>query len=445
MSVKKSAIQIVRALRSRGDEAYFAGGCVRDMLLKREPKDFDVATSALPDQVEDLFRNTVNVGKAFGVIRVRLNQDEIEVATFRSEGKYLDGRHPSEVHFTTAKEDAQRRDFTINGLFYDPIKRTVLDYVEGRADLRKKRIRCIGKAEERFKEDRLRILRCVRFAAQLGFEIDPKTWSAVKRMASTIHSVSAERIRDELNKLLTAPFAGEGLRLLNRSGLLKEILPEMEDMKGVKQPKEFHPEGDVFVHTLKVFGKLRNPTIHLAWAALLHDVGKPPTFERSKVRGKMRIRFPEHARIGARMAEGILERLRFSTADKEAIVAMVENHMTFKDVKQMRLSTLKRLLARPTFSEELELHRADCLGCHGKLGNVHFLRRTQKEISKEQIAPPKLITGRDLISIGLSPGPLFGQILKSVEDAQLEGMLNTKEEALAYAKKVLSEIAESTK
>jgi poly(A) polymerase len=440
MTLRDAAVEVVKKLRSQGFEAYFAGGCVRDHILKLQPKDYDVATSALPDQVENIFPKTVNVGKAFGVIRARLSNHEIEIATFRCEGKYLDGRRPSEVRFTSAKEDAQRRDFTINGLFYDPIKKTVLDYVHGQKDVRSGLIRCIGNPEHRFKEDHLRILRCVRFAAQLGFKIEPKTWRAVRKMTPKIRGVSAERIRDELNKLLTAPFALQGLKLLDRSGLLAKLLPEIVIMKGVNQPRQFHPEGDVFVHTLKVFSMLRQPSMQLAWAALLHDVGKPPTFEKSRVRGKLRIRFPEHARVGAEMTDVILNRLKFSSADKNAIVSMVENHMTFKDVKQMRLSTLKRLMARPTFAEELKLHRADCLGCHGNVTNVRFLQRKQKEFSKQQVSPPKLISGQDLIAMGLDPGPLFGRILKAIEEAQLEGTLHTKEEALKHVKELMATV-----
>lgn len=438
------AIQVVKTLQKAGFEACFAGGCVRDRLLKRPAKDFDVATNALPDQVEKLFPRTVSVGKSFGVIRVLHDGHDIEVATFRTDGKYLDGRHPTQVQFTSAEIDAQRRDFTINGLFYDPLSRKTHDFVGGLQDLKRKVIRCIGNPDERFTEDKLRILRCVRFAAQLGFKIDPKTWRAVRRHASEINQVSAERIRDEMNKLLTAKFALKGLELLDQSGLLKIILPEIDAMKGVKQPKEFHPEGDVFVHTLKVFSHLHQPGIHLAWAALLHDVGKPPTYERSRVRGILRIRFPEHARVGAMMAAEILTRLRFSNDDKEAICSMVDQHMTFKDVQNMRLSTLKRFMARPTFDEEVKLHKADCLGCHGKLTNVSFLKRKKKELSKEEIAPPKLLTGKDLIEAGLEPGPVFGKILKALEEAQLEGEIKSREQAKEHLKSLIRVMQKSS-
>jgi putative nucleotidyltransferase with HDIG domain len=436
-STKKLGLQIIRRLTAQGFEAYFAGGCVRDMLLKRRPKDYDVATSAHPEQVEALFPHTVAVGKSFGVIRVREGSTEIEVATFRSEGKYLDGRRPSSVSFTSSEEDAQRRDFTVNGLFHDPLKRKVVDYVGGRADLRKRIIRCIGNPDERFEEDRLRILRAIRLATQLRFKIHPRTWKAILARAESIRSVSAERIRDELTKLLLAPERSHGLRLLQKSGLLKILLPEIEAMRGVGQPRRFHPEGDVFVHTLLVLDMLnKNPSAQLAWAALLHDVGKPPTFEISTWKGIRRIRFPEHARVGAEMAQKILSRLRFSNSDREAIVAMVANHMTFKDVQQMKTSTLKRLLARPTIEDEIELHIADCKGSHHDIGNAHFVRRKRREFSEEELQPKPLITGRDLIKLGLKPGPEFGKILKELYEAQLEGRVRTYEAAMAHIRQL---------
>lgn len=435
-TLRSSAVAIVRKLRAAGHETHFAGGSVRDMLLGRKAKDYDIATAARPEQVERLFDRTVAVGKAFGVIRVRIGGHELEVATFRSEGAYKDGRRPSSVSFTDAQKDAQRRDFTVNGLFYDPISKKVHDFVGGQADLRGRRLRAIGDPAKRFQEDRLRLLRCIRLSCQLGFKIEARTWKGLCRLAPRIRSVSAERIRDELSKLLLSPDPAWGLKLLQRSGLMRQVLPEIEAMRGVSQPRAHHPEGDVFAHTLKVVSHLRRPGLRLAWAALLHDVGKPPTFEKAVVRGRVRIRFPEHARIGAEMARKILSRLRFSRDDTEAIVEMVANHMTFKDVKEMRLSTLKRFLARPLLSEELELHRADCLGCHGHLSNFHFLRRKKRELRQEEIRPPKLISGQDLIAAGLNPGPLFGQILTAVEEAQLEGKISTQEEALALAKQL---------
>lgn len=433
-SPRAAAVEVVRTLRRHGHEAFFAGGSVRDMLLGRHPKDFDVATSADPDAVEKLFEHTIAVGKAFGVIIVRLHGHSVEVATFRSEGAYLDGRRPSSVTFTSAREDVERRDFTVNGLLYDPVSRKVIDYTGGRRDLKRRVIRAIGDPVARFGEDHLRLLRAVRFAAQLGFRIEPKTWQAMLKLAPRIGSVSAERVRDEMNKLLVAPHASKGLRLMQRSGLMKALFPEIEAMRGVSQPRRFHPEGDVFVHTLRVVGNLRKPDTNLAWSALLHDVAKPPTFEKAVVRGRRRIRFPEHARIGAEMTDGMLRRLKFSNADREAIVAMVANHMTFKDVPAMRLATLKRLLARPTFESELKLHAADCGASHGKLTNLAFLKKKKREFSSEEIRPPKLISGRDLIKMGMKPGPEFGPILAAVEDAQLEGKIRTREEALEWAR-----------
>ena len=433
-SVRQAALRVVQILQEKGHTAFFAGGCVRDLVLRRTPQDYDVATSATPSEIEKCFRRTIGVGKSFGVIRVRQNNHEIEVATFRTEGPYLDGRRPEYVEFTTAEEDAKRRDFTINGLFYDPIRRSILDFVSGRKDLKKRVLRAIGDPVLRFQEDHLRLLRCIRFAAQLNFKIETKTWKALSHLAPSIQLVSAERIRDELTKLLIAPDATKGLRLLSRSGLMKQLLPEIEAMKGVPQPRAFHPEGDVYVHTLKVVSSLKNPSPLLAWSALLHDVGKPPTFEKSLVRKRVRIRFPEHAKVGAEISDQILRRLRFSNSERETVVEMVANHMTFKDVKAMRLATLKRLMARPTFEEELKLHQADCQACHGKLGNVRFLKRRQRELAREEIKPPRLISGKDLIKLGLTPGPLFGKILSAVEEAQLEGTIRTEKEALDYAR-----------
>ncbi len=434
MTPRKAALQIVHILHANGYEALFAGGCVRDKLLGHIPQDYDIATSAPPAKVERLFDQTVAVGKAFGIIRVRYQGYEIEVATFRNEGPYLDGRRPSFVQFATAREDAERRDFTVNGLFYDPIRRIVLDFVGGKSDLRRQILQAIGDPRKRFQEDHLRLLRCIRLVAQLDFRIEPKTWKALVSMASKIRSVSAERVRDELNKLLIAPHVTKGLRLMSRSGLMRWLLPEIETMRGISQPRAFHPEGDVFTHTLHVIAHLHQPTPRLAWAALLHDVGKPPTFEKSLVRGRIRIRFPSHARVGTKLADRILRRLRFSNADREAILQMVANHMTFKDVKSMRPATLKRLLARPTFDEELVLHRADCMASHGKLDNVNFLRRRRRELSEEEIHPKRLVNGNDLIAMGLKPGPIFGKILSAVEEAQLEGRLQNRHQALDFAK-----------
>ncbi len=406
---------------------------MRDLLLKKNPKDFDVATNATPKQVEALFPKTVAVGAQFGVMIVILEENNFEVATFRADKGYADGRHPTGVRFTDAKEDALRRDFTVNGLFYDPVKRKVLDWVHGKKDLKTKTLRAIGDPKKRFTEDKLRMLRAVRFASVLGFKIEPKTFSAAKKLSSKIREVSYERVRDELVKMFTGPDPGLALTLLDKTGLLKEVLPEVHKMKGVQQPRAFHPEGDVFVHTRLLMGQLKNPDAVLAFGCLLHDVGKPDTFKRSD-----RIRFNGHDRVGTAITQKILERLRFSNDIKNRIVACVEGHMRFKDVKQMRESTLKKFLQRETFETELEQHKIDCLASHGDLSNWRFLKKKIKMLSREEIKPVPLLNGRDLLGLGYSEGPLIGKILKSVEEAQLEGTLATKEDALRWVKENFS-------
>lgn len=395
--------------------------------MARPPTDFDIATSARPDQVAKLFRRTIPVGAQFGVLLVLQDSHPFEVATFRTDLKYRDGRHPESVVFSTPRQDALRRDFTVNGLFFDPVRRRVIDYVKGREDLQKKLIRAIGDPTRRFREDRLRMLRAVRFAATLGFAIDPPTFRAVRQGASRITQVSQERIRDELVKLLTGPAPGPGLALLDESGLLRVILPEIVQMKGVAQPPEFHPEGDVYTHTVLVLSRLKNPSPVLSFGALLHDVGKPATF-----RVADRIRFDGHDRVGAAMAQRICRRLKFSNAETGAISTLVANHMRFKDVRQMRLSTLKRFLAAPTFPEELKLHRADCLASHGDLTNWRFLRKKIKELPPQTLTPPRLIDGHDLLRLGYPQGPMIGAILKAAEERQLEGVLSSKPQALAW-------------
>src|SRR5271154_2074833 len=429
--MKQTAISIVKRLREAGHIAYFNGGCVRDMVRGVEPQDIDIATSATPEQVQALFARTVPVGAAFGVVLVLEDGHQFEVATFRSDEAYIDGRRPTGVRYGSAEEDARRRDFTINGLFYDPIADQIIDFVGGRADIERKLVRTIGEPRERFTEDKLRLLRCVRFAANLDYEIETATFDAVREMAAQIHVVSAERIRDELIKILTRPQAGRGLELLDASGLLREILPEIAAMKGVEQPAEFHPEGDVFVHTRLMLDTLpANPSVVLAFAVLLHDVGKPPTF----VRAPDRIRFNEHDRVGAEMAETILRRLRFSNDEIEKIVLCVREHMKFQFVKEMRPAKLKRLMARETFPDELELHRIDCASSHRNLENYEFLKAKAAEMPPEVLKPAPLLTGHDLLALGLKPGPLVGQILREVEELQLEERLKTQAEALEFAR-----------
>ena len=433
--LREHAVEIVKTLRDAGHEAYFVGGCVRDELRGVEPKDYDVATGARPEVIQQLFPRTVPVGAAFGVIIVVVGDFHFEVATFRSDDSYTDGRRPNQVTFTDARHDAERRDFTINGLFLDPIGNRVLDFVGGQEDIRRKIIRTIGEPEHRFTEDKLRMLRCVRFASTLGYVIDTKTFAAAKRMASQINQVSAERIRDELIKMFTGPNAGRGLQLLDESGFLHVTLPEVEAMKGVEQPPQFHPEGDVFVHTRMMMDELHGASTVLAFSCLLHDVGKPPTFTLSQEKdGSERIRFNEHDQIGAQMADAILKRLRFPNDEREAILACIDNHMTFKDVTKMRRSTLRRLLARPTFLEELELHRIDCQSSHRDLENHEFLEAKQAEFAAIPPKPPPLISGHDLIALGMEPGPALGALLRELEEQQLEDKLRTRAEALEYAR-----------
>jgi poly(A) polymerase len=435
---RRASLRVVRKLHASGFEALWAGGCVRDQLLKRRPSDYDVATSARPGKIQKLFRRTIPVGKAFGVILVVEQGITVETATFRGEGAYRDGRRPSRIFFTSAQEDAKRRDFTINGLFYDPVARKLIDYVGGRTDLRKKIVRAIGNPELRFREDHLRLLRAVRVATVLNFKIEPKTWRAVRKLAPKIRRISAERIREELTKMFCSEHAARGLDLLRRSGLLKILLPEIEAMVGVKHSPDFHPEGDVWVHTALVMSKLpaeRTPA--LSWAALLHDVGKPLTCEKKKVKGIWRWRFPGHAEAGERLSRKILKRLKWPRADTEAVAGMVANHMTFKDVRAMRLSTLKRLMSRPTFAEELELHRADCLGSHRMLANYRFLKKMQGKLTREQVRPKPLVNGHDLIEMGMAEGPQIGQWLRQVEEKQLEGELKTRGEALGWLRRNL--------
>ncbi len=428
MTAQQLAREIINELRRRGHQAYLAGGCVRDMLLGREPKDYDVATDATPDQNLAYFPKAIAVGAAFGVILVRKDDADVEVATFRADHHYRDGRRPDRVTFTDSPEkDVQRRDFTINGLLFDPEKNEYLDYVGGRDDLMAQRVRAIGVASERFAEDKLRMLRAVRFAARLGFEIEPETMRAIQQRAGEIHQVSAERIRDELNRILTEGGARRGFELLDETGLLKTVLPEVAAMKGVEQAPEHHPEGDVWVHTLLMLEKLEHPSATLALGTLLHDVGKPRTFQRLD-----RIRFNGHVEVGVRMAEDICKRLRYSTNETAQVMELVGNHMKFGHVQQMRQSTLKRFLRIPHFDEHMELHRLDCLSSHRNLQNYDFVREKLAEAPEEVLRPPRLLTGDDLIAAGYPAGPVFAKILSEVEDAQLEGRLTTKEEALEY-------------
>ena len=427
---ERVAVGIVRRLREAGHEAYFAGGCVRDRLLGKEAQDIDVATSARPDEVQRLFRRTLLVGAHFGVVVVVEGGMNFEVATFRTDGEYRDGRRPEEVVFTTAEGDARRRDFTVNGLFFDPIGDRVIDFVGGVKDLESRTIRAIGVARERLSEDKLRVLRGVRFAAVLDFGIEPGTWRAIQEAAPEVRVVSVERIRDELQKVFGSPRRVRGLDLLEASGLLDVVLPEVAALRGCEQPPEFHPEGDVYVHTREMLGLLNaEADLALVWATLLHDVGKPVC---RRVDAEGRIRFNGHEHVGAETAKRILRRLRFSNSFVEDCVEMVRNHMAFKDAPNMRVSKLKRFMARPTFERELELHRVDCLGSHGSLAIYEFLQTKRREFQEEPLIPKRILSGDDLIAMGWKPGPLFREVLDGVQTLQLEGKLESREEALAW-------------
>jgi poly(A) polymerase len=441
MTSRELADRICRRLREAGHQAFLVGGCVRDLVLGREPADYDVATDATPDRVQSLFAHSLAVGAQFGVIIVTEDSFAprdpsrspmlVEVATFRSDVAYSDGRHPDSVVFAKSPEDdVRRRDFTINALLLDPESQEILDFVGGRDDLRAGVIRAIGDPEHRFREDKLRMLRAVRFAARFAFRIEPSTHAAIVKLAPEIHQVSAERVRDELTKLLTEGAARRGFELLDETRLLDEVLPEISRMKGVEQPPQFHPEGDVWIHTLLMLDGLKpGASETLAWGVLLHDVGKPPTFT-PPVGPHGRIRFDEHVEVGTRMAQEICRRLRFSNEDTEQVAALVANHLRFKDVPKMKASTLKRFVRLDRFDEHLELHRLDCSSSHRNLENYDFVRRFLAETPPEAIRPPRLLTGDDLKQLGFTPGPQFKAMLDAVEEAQLEGRIASHGEAV---------------
>jgi poly(A) polymerase len=465
--LRATAVEIVRRLQAAGFSAFWVGGCVRDFLLGREPQDYDIATSARPEQVKKLFKRTVAFGKKFGVMVVLEGGHQFQVATYRAEADYQDGRHPEHVTFANAEADARRRDFTVNGLFYDPITEKLHDWVGGEKDLRAKIIRTIGMPEERFAEDHLRLLRAVRFAAQLGFAIEPQTMAAIRKLAPKIELISAERIRDELIKLFSPPgwsssfslsgntlkrelqpHAACGLVLLRDSGLLPGVLPELITTVACEQSPDFHPEGTVFEHIRLMLEKMATDlpsprsdfgaaSAHpsLPWAVILHDIAKPATAELDPATGK--IHFYGHEKVGAALAERILTRLRFPKKQIDEIVACVRQHMQFKDVKQMRKATLRRLLMCKTFPLELELHRLDCLGSHGDLGHYEFLVEQAAELEKQPAIRPPLLTGKDLIALGLKPGPALGALLAEIREQQLSDELKTPRQARAWAKKRL--------
>ncbi|MGH9350947.1 MAG: CCA tRNA nucleotidyltransferase [Terriglobia bacterium] len=423
---REAATRVLARLREAGYQAYFVGGCVRDLVMGREPKDYDVAADARPDEVQALFPESVMVGALFGVVVIPREEGSVEVATFRSDGVYSDGRHPVEVRYTkSAEEDVRRRDFTINGLLFDPLESRVIDFTGGRADILARRIRAIGLPHDRFREDHLRMLRAVRFAARFGFSLDPALLSAVRELRSLATSVSQERLRDELVKILTEGAARRGFELLDETGLLAIVLPEVKALQGVEQPPQFHPEGDVWTHTLMMLEGMAAPSPTLALGVLLHDVGKPATFSIRE-----RIRFDHHAEVGAKMAEEICARLRLPTRQIAQVVALVANHLRFKDLPQMRRSTQLRFVRMPGFDEHLELHRLDCSASHGNLENYRLAKRIIEETPPEVIKAQPLLRGDDLISEGYTPGPRFKEMLRAVEDAQLEGRIHTREDAM---------------
>ena len=435
-SPRETAKEIVARLQKAGFAAFWVGGCVRDFLLGREPQDFDIATDAKPEQVEKLFKRTVAVGRKFGVMIVVEGGHQFQVATFRAEADYQDGRRPEKIIFANAEADASRRDFTVNGLFYDPLTKKIHDWVGGEKDLRAKIIRTIGKPEERFGEDHLRLLRAIRFAAQLDFEIEPNTFASIKSLAPKIKIISAERIRDELLKLFSPPHAARGLVLLRDSGLLEYILPELAATISCEQSPDFHPEGSVFNHIRLMLEKLPPDANELLpWTVLLHDIAKPVTAEKDLQTGA--IHFYGHEKIGAEMARAILNRLRFPKKQIDEIVACVLHHMQFKDVKQMRKSTLRRLLLRETFPLELELHKLDCLGSHGDLELYDFLIEQAEELKKKPAIRPPLLTGKDLIALGMKSGKELGALLREIREKQLQDELKTPRQAKAWAKKQL--------
>lgn len=431
MTIKQYAVQIVQTLQKHGYKAFLAGGCVRDMIMGKESFDYDIATDAMPHDVIRIFQKTIPVGIQFGVVIVVKEGHNFEVATFRAEDSYSDGRHPDRISFSTPENDVKRRDFTINGLLYDPVKDEILDYVGGRKDIEAGIVRTIGDPIERFTEDKLRMIRAARFACRFHFSIHKDTQQAIMQLAPQIHMVSAERIREELEKIITGPNPHIGIKLLEELHLLQEILPEVSNTRGVQQPENFHPEGDVFIHTLLALSKMENPSWTLAMGVLLHDIGKAVTFTVTD-----RIRFNLHEKVGADMATEICDRLKTSTDDKERIRWLVLKHLCFKDAQKMRLNKLKRLFAEEGYPELAELCRADALASSGDLSDYDYCQEMFQKLSREEVKPEPLITGHDLIAMGLKPGPLFKEILTKIEDEQLDGNLTTKEAAIERVKEL---------
>jgi poly(A) polymerase len=432
---RQNAEEIVRLLKQSGYEAYFVGGCVRDFILGDVPGDYDIVTSAHPDQVMTIFPHTVAIGAKFGVVAVIVDHHSYEVATFRSDDIYEDGRHPSQVHFSSAREDVSRRDFTVNGLLMDPLTNEIVDYVNGRADIEKKIIRTIGEPDSRFNEDFLRMLRAIRFTANLGFAIEHDTQKAIERNAGKIKQISAERLQEELGKILTRGGSRTGFELMINTGILRKILPEIDKLKGVEQPPRFHPEGDVWQHTLNMLELLpadgeTNENLCLAWGTLLHDVGKALT----RSEDEKGVHFYGHVQKGEEIADDIMQRLKFSRAQRETVLNLIRQHMVFMNVQKMRPGRLKRFLRMPDFNLHMELHRLDCLASHGMLDNYEFCRDQLEHLDQDDLHPPRLLAGDDLIELGFTPGKIIGKILQALEDEQLEGRITTQEEAKDYVR-----------
>ncbi len=437
MSAHDAALDLARILRSAGHEALFAGGCVRDRLCQLEPKDYDIATSARPDAVIRLFPRANEVGAHFGVVIAHHGGHHIEIATFRTDGSYKDARRPESVEFSNAEEDAHRRDFTINGLFEDPESGEIIDHVGGIADLKAGIIRAIGDPSQRFREDALRLLRAVRFTTRFGFTLEAGTHQAIKDHADWLGKISPERIRDEFSKILCSPRRRQGIEQLVETGLIAAIVPELVATIGCEQPPEWHPEGDVFTHTMIMLDMLgEDPSLELCLAVLLHDIAKPAC--RTIEAGSGRIRFNGHDTVGAGMADAILRRLRYPNHSIESVVHMVSRHMQFMHVQQMRTAKLKRFMAAPGFDQELELHRVDCGSSNGFTDNYEFLLAKAEEFANEPLIPEPLVSGRDLIRLGLQPGPRFKELLETIQTEQLEGRILDRESALAYLRRLLA-------
>jgi len=445
--VVDAAKKVVRELRQAGFEAFFAGGFARDILINRPVHDIDIATNAHPDRVVSLFPGSRGFGKSFGVIQVEMDGFMFEVATFRQDKGYQDGRRPDAVVFTTASEDASRRDFTVNGMFYDPVSHMITDYVEGKKDIESRLIRAIGSPTLRFQEDHLRLMRAVRFSAVLEFDIEPETLKSIQMLAHKLESISMERIRGEMMRIfMESPRPGDALELLNTTGILPVILPEVRNLMGVEQPPEFHPEGDVYQHVKLMLNSMKERSPKLIWSILMHDIAKPATFAIGTNRdGKSVIQFRGHAEKGAEMAESIMKRFRCSNDETDDVKIAVLNHMRFISVPEMKNSTLRKWVGSPTFPLELELHRIDCLGCHRNLDHYEQINDFQKKLREEPVLPVPLLRGQDLLTAGFTSGPAMGKILKLIYDAQLEGTFSTRDEALDWLNANRSSLADINK